>query len=486
MTTHADPTVRAAALRALAWTGDTDLLPRFEAVAEQDNSFNTVNACVLFGEAIIERGGKWDAGMAVLEELAVTQTDTVLRQTAMMAIAKHGDSGAVKTLIVAAGDDAALQPTLITALATLPGLGASRKIAEVFPTLTPEIQLGLLRTRGAKTEEPFLALLKAGLESDDTDIRAVSEATLIKAAQPEVIPTLVNRIKATSGDEKAAAIESLAQLARAMQTARPGAAGMAWLKVLNLSETDDMKIGALKGLAAYPVVPAADAVKAAAENDALRTAAVPAMVSIASALADANQRDTARALLQDAMSLDHSPENMARIGPIMSRVQAWEEMGFLVSWQLIGPFAWQDKEADWKHTFVGEPNVDVSKPVGYGDGQREWKEHKTEDPSGVVNLIGTIGQVDSSFAYAYTEFESETGGDARLLMGSDDGLRAWLNGELVHDNNVDRGLIHDQDVTPVTLKKGHNTLLLKISQGGGGWAFCCRVTLADGKPAKLK
>jgi hypothetical protein len=71
---------------------------------------------------------------------------------------------------------------------------------------------------------------------------------------------------------------------------------------------------------------------------------------------------------------------------------------------------------------------------------------------------------------------------ARLLMGSDDGVKAWLNGAVVYGNNVDRGLIVDQDMASIVLKKGTNDLLLKVTQGGGGWAVCARIVGVNGQP----
>ena len=68
------------------------------------------------------------------------------------------------------------------------------------------------------------------------------------------------------------------------------------------------------------------------------------------------------------------------------------------------------------------------------------------------------------------------------MLGSDDGVKAWLNGEVVHSNNMDRGEAADQDTAPIRLKKGVNQLLLKITQGGGGLSACARIVGSDGLP----
>jgi hypothetical protein len=82
--------------------------------------------------------------------------------------------------------------------------------------------------------------------------------------------------------------------------------------------------------------------------------------------------------------------------------------------------------------------------------------------------------------YVISIIESDRDQDALLEMGSDDGLKVWLNGSVVHANNVMRGLSVGSDKATVTLKPGVNTLLLKITQGGGDWKVCCRIRSADG------
>ena len=91
-----------------------------------------------------------------------------------------------------------------------------------------------------------------------------------------------------------------------------------------------------------------------------------------------------------------------------------------------------------------------------------------------------MGQANLSFAYAYTEVTAPKDMPGQIRIGSDDGNRVWLNGDLVWHNPVDRGAAIDQDIVDVSFKKGVNRILVKISQGGGGWNFCLRVTTPDG------
>ena len=52
----------------------------------------------------------------------------------------------------------------------------------------------------------------------------------------------------------------------------------------------------------------------------------------------------------------------------------------------------------------------------------------------------------------------------------------------MHSNNIDRGAVVDQDMAPIKLKQGPNEVMLKVTQGGGGWAACARIIGTDGAP----
>ena len=54
-----------------------------------------------------------------------------------------------------------------------------------------------------------------------------------------------------------------------------------------------------------------------------------------------------------------------------------------------------------------------------------------------------------------------------MSVGSDDSVKVWLNGEVVHKNPVDRGSGGYQDTFQVNIKQGNNLLLVKVSQAWG-------------------
>ena len=80
------------------------------------------------------------------------------------------------------------------------------------------------------------------------------------------------------------------------------------------------------------------------------------------------------------------------------------------------------------------------------------------------------GDIDDHVAYGSLTLESPRVQKTRMLVGSDDAVKVWLNGVLVHDNPVDRGSNDYQDQFPVTLKQGYNILLVAVYEQGGRWS----------------
>lgn len=74
-------------------------------------------------------------------------------------------------------------------------------------------------------------------------------------------------------------------------------------------------------------------------------------------------------------------------------------------------------------------------------------------------------------AYLYRGVIADVAKDVEFSCGSDDGLRIWLNGELLLDRAVSRGLNVKDDRVTLRLQPGVNHLCVKVVNGGGGWKF---------------
>jgi len=145
-----------------------------------------------------------------------------------------------------------------------------------------------------------------------------------------------------------------------------------------------------------------------------------------------------------------------------------------VRWSVSGPYT-QDGKGP-------QELFDIKFPPEDGKGQ--WKDAGSSDPSQVwqIDLTQAVGG-ENRVAYLRTGLKSATQQKATLEIGSDDGVKVWLNGKLVHSNNTLRGVTPGEDKVSVTLKKGDNIILLKITQGGGGWGASFRLAGASGVAA---
>ncbi|MGZ5496382.1 MAG: hypothetical protein ACXWFO_06485, partial [Candidatus Aminicenantales bacterium] len=108
-----------------------------------------------------------------------------------------------------------------------------------------------------------------------------------------------------------------------------------------------------------------------------------------------------------------------------------------------------------------------------------WRTFKA-DASGYVRLDDLIRPNEQAIVYGLAYVFSPDDRTASLLLGSDDGVRVWVNGVLVHTNPTYRAAEPDLDRVSVRLVKGWNRVLVKDLQGAGGWGFYLRLADPEG------
>jgi hypothetical protein len=105
-----------------------------------------------------------------------------------------------------------------------------------------------------------------------------------------------------------------------------------------------------------------------------------------------------------------------------------------------------------------------------------------------VDLRRNIGAHNLAVAYAFVEVDSIHGRETVLRCGSDDGIKVWLNGTVVHEFDGARAYEAGGDEVSIFLKEGTNRLLVKVTNVDGPWGFSVsipRQLLSRGSPARL-
>lgn len=147
---------------------------------------------------------------------------------------------------------------------------------------------------------------------------------------------------------------------------------------------------------------------------------------------------------------------------------------FALDWYLIGPFDAPDMN-NLTTVYPPEQETRLNRSYqGKGGMPVAWKQIKVP-ASGYVALSQLVQPNEQAIAYGLTYLYSPEDREAVLLLGSDDGVRLWVNDNLVHTNPSYRGAYPDQDRVKVSLKAGWNKVLIKVLQGAGGWGYYLRI-----------
>ena len=222
----------------------------------------------------------------------------------------------------------------------------------------------------------------------------------------------------------------------------------------------------------------------------LRREAVDRLLGQADAKAKAGNKSVSvllyRQALNAARDLDQIQVVTAALRDLGREVNLTRHFGFLVDWQLVGPFHNKDRTG---FAAVFGPEKDAALSTSYKglNSKVTWQPYSTKDEYGMVDFNQPYGDLKEVTGYAQTDFISTNDQPAQLRLGCKNAWKIWLNGELVFGRDeYHRGMRIDQYQLPVQLRKGRNTILVKACQNEQvedwtvQWQFQLRVCDATG------
>lgn len=161
----------------------------------------------------------------------------------------------------------------------------------------------------------------------------------------------------------------------------------------------------------------------------------------------------------------------------------------LTKWHVIGPFA-NENEKGFEKVFSPEETpgaIDLSfQDVGTDGKSVSWRavDAKVEGNIAAFDLQAFCKKYgyrgNDLVVYLATTIHSPKEGKAILALGSEDGVKVWVNGQLVHKHFVRRPATPGADRVSIPLKKGSNLMLIKLEQISAGGAFIASVIGDEG------
>ncbi len=346
-------------------------------------------------------------------------------------------------------------------------------VATLESTASPASRVSLLRVLARMGGEGACAAVTRASADSDAAVRDACVRALASWPDACAVDALLEIVKRTKTEKhRVLALRGYVRLLGRGAAAQPGLAAARFAEAMSLAKTVDTRKAVLGALAHVPHRDALALAMSRANDKALRAEAELAAVTIARTIMGVESERVRAAADKLAASSNKRTAKAAR--GILVQLDRFADA--IVAWRISGPYMQKGKMYHQLFDIVFEPEKPDANDVKW---QSVAAGTHAKYPQ-VIDVRKALGG-DQRVAYALTWVHSDKAQPVSLQMGTDDGVKAWLNGKLVHANNTARAAIPYTDKVNVALKKGWNPLLLKVTQNQIPWEFCARICGRDGK-----
>ncbi len=485
--------VRATALTALGTLGDATAIPLLVKAVTSGKEGEQKAA----RQALIElrRGNVAEA--LVLELVAAddkTQVELIRALTAraensvaprLLEIARTGTGGSRRAALrakerFAVGSDLAVLVELLKLAKDEPARAEVRNVFEALADRLGEdrqldvspivaglagadaaTRIELLQISAFFSDAGLRTAFRAALRDAAARVRNAAARALCRTRDGGLMPDLLELARNTGEvNLRALALEGYVRLAGDGERARaPAGERAAVLKpAMALATRAEEKRLVLAGLAGVPHPDALALAEAACADTTVQAEAEIACLKIAKALL-ASEPDLATASLNRLAAGANNSAVRNDAQALMKRAET--------GWLCSGPYRQDGKS--------GRELFDVAfAPEQPGSDAVKWR-----GTPGLADL-SSVTAGDNCVVYLKTRVFLPAAQRVRLEIGSDDGIKLWVNREVIHANNTDRGVVPGQDKVQAAFRQGWNDLLAKITQNGGGCGMSLRIANTDG------
>lgn len=422
-------------------------------------------AAVKCGEDLIAKGSA-DKAAVIYERLYDKSQPENIRIAGLQGLAAARGAKALPGLFeILNGDDARMQMVAARSIQEMPGNEITQKLLGQLSTASPQVAELIIDVLGQRGPEAREAVAKLARDASEPAVKDAAVLALAQLGDASAIDALLQIAKSSENKtHRSVALRGYVRLAREQGAPEQRLETLtAAMKLANNTDDKKLIVSAIGDIASAKSL---EVLMPLVEGE-LHSEAFAAAVSVVKRIAGRNQQVARKAVEGLAKAAKGNAERNA-VDALLDTMTS-----YCMSWLVSGPYKEKGKE--------GLETFDVVFAPEDPNGQaKEWKPLDITNPDRPGHF--DLGKGNNCCAYVRTTVISESERKVQLAFGSDDAIKVWLNGQLIHNNKVNRPCKCDDDKVEATLKSGGNTLLIKIVQGGGDWAFCCAIRGTDGKP----
>ena len=338
-----------------------------------------------------------------------------------------------------------------------------------------EQRISLLITLGGLGNELALPVLRSSLQDKSSDIQYAAIKALSAWPNSEAAGDLLKVVRSTSNrTHRVLALRGYIDLVDASELSAAQKLEH-YQAAMGLAGRDAEKKKVLSVLAKLDTIEAFRMAMSRFDEPSLRNESVQAACVIAEKIYTTKGHQI-KGDLKNIMEANVSESTKQQVEQILQSISKLKY--YVMDWEVSGPYTQEGKNYSSLFDMPFAPEIDGGKDA-------KWRKMPTGADASqpfYLDLLKTLNGGEQRVAYLRTKLQWPREGQVKFRIGSDDGNKVWVNGKLVHANNVARPFAADLDSATVTLKKGENIILMKITQNNLPWGASLRIE--EGKPPK--
>lgn len=406
-------------------------------------------------------------------------------QSALQVVAVEADLPGLLDKALDTTDEArakSYQSTAVTLAARLP---EDKQVAELSKRLSaakaPAQRALILSLVGRVGGKPALDLLVANIADPELETRTAVTKALAQWTNADALPALAKVLKAEpETDAGKAAFDGVVRLMRDAKV--PSSTGMDYVQALRkAAQSDSDKRQLLQVISKVTDLRAFRIAENLSKTESLALEAEQTLVDLGKRLAGAYPKHVQARMLQIARTSKKDTIKQAATD-LSNTINGFGD--YLTSWAVSGPYYVDGKRANEIYDVAFPPELALFPEDKESADHKGWEVVPagiTPNNPGYVNLQEEFME-NECVAYLRCTFSLDVVQIGRLQVGSDDGCKIWVNGELKSSSVGMRHYVPGEDVCQMELQPGKHTILIAVYEHASDWGFSAKLTDPQGAP----